>query len=322
MTYMTKDDLKKMSQDVLVIPFSDETAGALHEFCMTQTEDIDNDKMSELIMSMLYRTDGSDLYHEVFDYLTDKEINLGFDLKVIIPTLTEYIILLSIEEEEDPESQAVFSLMLKNALLSVIKGNAKLANVEGVGKCFGIYNDFLNDYKLYEEGDGNDLIKKVLDNDEKTISFEEEGESDKLKFLVFDAACFRYQKLKKDMEGDGDTDVKKVFNMVDVLVSQTPWIYVEDNISNSLDELFVKLEIQDKYFSLREIVEELQSKSDDDVDNDYNSTSLILRLINKENVGLGLMDDSVKITLKEFAIYLYYEMLTEYFLNNSNNEEE
>ena len=98
---MTKDDLKKMSQDVLVMPFSDETAGVLHEFCLTQTEDIGNDRMSKLIMSMLSRIDELDLYHEVFGYLTNKDINLGFDLKVIIPILTEYIILLSIEEEED-----------------------------------------------------------------------------------------------------------------------------------------------------------------------------------------------------------------------------
>ena len=38
---MTKDDLKKMSQDVLVMPLSDEIATALHEFCMTQREEID-----------------------------------------------------------------------------------------------------------------------------------------------------------------------------------------------------------------------------------------------------------------------------------------
>lgn len=318
---MTKDDLKKMSQDVLVMPFSDEIATALHEFCMTQTEDNDYSKMSELIMSMLSRTDETDLYHKVFDYLTDKEIGLGFDLKVIVPILTEYIILLSIEEENS-ESQAVYSLMLKNALLGVVKGNAKVVNVECVTKCYGIYQDFLNDDKSYEEGNGNDLIEKVLDNEEETISFDEEGEIDKLKSLIFDASCYRYQKLKEDMEVDGDTDVKKVFNLVDTLVSQTPWVYVEDDISNSLNELFGKLQIQDKSFSLREIVEELQTNSDDDADNEYNSTSLILRLINKENVGLGLMDDNVKITLKEFAIYLYYEMLTEYFLDNSNHEEE
>ena len=319
---MTKDDLKKMSQDVLVMPFSDEIAAALHEFCMTQTEDIDYCKMSELIMSMLSRTDETDLYHKVFDYLTDKEIVLGFDLKVIVPILTEYIILLSIEEEEESESQVVYSLMLKNALLGVVKGNAKAANLEGIAKCYDIYKDFLNDDKSYEEDNGNDLIEKVLDNEGETISFDDAGEIDKLKSLIFDASCYRYQKLKEDMEGDGDTDVKKVFNLVDTLVSQTPWIYVEANISNSLRELFEKLEIQDKSFCLRNIVEELKTNSEDDADNEYNSTSLILRLINKENVGLGLMDDNVKITLKEFAIYLYYEMLTEYFLDNSNHEEE
>lgn len=316
---MTKDDLKKMSQDVLVMPFSDEIATALHEFCMTQTENIDYSKMSELIMSMLSRTDETDLHHKVFDYLTDNEIGLGFDLKVIVPILAEYIILLSIEDEEDSESQAIYSLMLKNALLGVVKGNAKVANVEGMAKCYGIYKDFLNVDKTYEEDNGNDLIEKVLDNKGEAIRFDEAGEIDKLKSLIFDASCYRYQKLKEDMEGNGDTDVKEVFNLVDTLVSQTPWIYAEDDISNSLDELFGKLKIQDISFSLREIVEELKTNSENDVNNEYNTTSLILRLINKENVGLGLMDDNVKITLKEFAIYLYYEMLTEYFLDNSNH---
>lgn len=318
---MTKDDLKKMSQDVLVMPFSDEIATALHEFCVTQTEDIDYCKMSELIMSMISRRDELDLYHKVYDYLTDKEIDLGFDLSVIVPILTEYIILLSIEEEDESETQAVYSLMFKNALLGVVKGKAMVANVHGVAKCFSIYKDFLNDDKSYEEGEGNELIEKVLDNEEETISFDEVGDTNQLKSLIFDAVCYRYQKLKDNLECDGDTEVKKVFNMVDTLVSQSPWIYAEDAISDSLDELFERLDIQDKTYSLKEIVEELQSNTDD-TDKDYNPTSLILRLINKEEVGLGLMDDGVKMTLKEFAIYLYYEMLTEYFLENSNNEEE
>ena len=138
--------------------------------------------------------------------------------------------------------------MLKNALLGVVKGNAKVANVEGMAKCYGIYKDFLNVDKTYEEDNGNDLIEKVLDNKGEAIRFDEAGEIDKLKSLIFDASCYRYQKLKKDMEGNGDTDVKEVFNLVDTLVSKTPWIYAEDDISNSLDELFGKLKIQDISF--------------------------------------------------------------------------
>ena len=44
MTMADKNTLKKMSQDVLVIPFSDELAESLDNFCSQQAEDISKER--------------------------------------------------------------------------------------------------------------------------------------------------------------------------------------------------------------------------------------------------------------------------------------
>ena len=48
-----KKILREMSQDVLVIPFTEEMADKLDKFCRIQIENIEQNKVEKLIMSFL-----------------------------------------------------------------------------------------------------------------------------------------------------------------------------------------------------------------------------------------------------------------------------
>lgn len=56
-----KKILREMSQDVLVIPFTEEMADKLDKFCRIQIENIEQNKVEKLIMSFLTRKNDKEL---------------------------------------------------------------------------------------------------------------------------------------------------------------------------------------------------------------------------------------------------------------------
>lgn len=67
-----KKTLKEMSQDVLVIPFSDELAESLDSFCSQQAEDITIERFGELTISFLNRENDEEL-EEAFETFCKEE---------------------------------------------------------------------------------------------------------------------------------------------------------------------------------------------------------------------------------------------------------
>lgn len=68
-----KKILREMSQDVLVIPFTEEMAEKLDKFCRIQIENIEQNKVEKLIMSFLTRKNDKELEMAFNKYATESE---------------------------------------------------------------------------------------------------------------------------------------------------------------------------------------------------------------------------------------------------------
>ena len=68
-----KKILREMSQDVLVIPFTEEMADKLDKFCRIQIENIEQNKVEKLIMSFLTRKNDKELEMAFNKYATESE---------------------------------------------------------------------------------------------------------------------------------------------------------------------------------------------------------------------------------------------------------
>ena len=127
MTMADKNTLKKMSQDVLVIPFSDELAELLDSFCSQQAEDISKERFGELTISFLNRVKDEELEEAFETFRNEEGVNGNLSKTAIMPVLAEQIVLKAIDGAGASKESALYSLMLKNALILAVKGNGFVA---------------------------------------------------------------------------------------------------------------------------------------------------------------------------------------------------
>lgn len=204
MIMVDKKILREMSQDVLVIPFTEEMADKLDKFCRIQIENIEQNKVEKLIMSFLTRKNDKELEMAFNKYATESEQTNNILPVAILPVLAEYIVLLVIDGCEETKRRALYTLMLKNALLIAVKGDGFVAHPKAVADIFGNYYDYLRDEKVFGKGEeNNNVLAELLDADEESFT-EKIGEvdSETIKAIVYDAVLYRYANFIKDIKID------------------------------------------------------------------------------------------------------------------------
>ena len=197
-----KKILREKSQDVLVIPFTEEMADKLDKFCRIQIENIEQNKVEKLIMSFLTRKNDKELEMAFNKYATESEQTNNILPVAILPVLAEYIVLLVIDGCEETKRRALYTLMLKNALLIAVKGDGFVAHPKAVADIFGNYYDYLRDEKVFGKGEeNNNVLAEVLDAAEESFT-EKIGEvdSETIKAIVYDAVLYRYANFIKDIK--------------------------------------------------------------------------------------------------------------------------
>ena len=320
---MDKSVLLRMSQEVLVIPFEEEIATALDDFCRSQISGIDYDRMAELIFCVLLRKNEGDIEGALLQYMEDYKLAGKFSAQVIMPVLLEYIVLLLIDEAETEGQKATFSLMLKNALLGVVKGVGHVIQPEVYIPTFGMYSQYLDEKKTFEENEAEELLPQFLDAPSGTtqFTFKEIGDAAKIKSLMYDAANYRYQNLIDNLTLTEASDITKVYNLIDNLVNESPWMYIDKKPAQTIKRLFTTLGIDNTTVEIKDIVTELAPlyAESDEV---FNPTSILLSLIKGEEDICKVSSDGNKIELMDFAVYLYYELQAERMMEENEIGEE
>lgn len=313
----------KMSQEVLVIPFEENIASMLDEFCRSQMSGVDYDRMAELIFCFLLRKNDEDIEGALLQYMEDHDLQGKLSARVIMPVLIEYIVLLLIDEAETEGQKATFSLMLKNALLGVVKGVGHVICPEVILPIFGKYMMYLDEEKTFVENEAERLLPRILDAPSETTQFvfKETGDATKIKSLMYDAASYRYQNLVDNLKLTEGSVIGKVFDLVDNLANESPWMYVDRKPAQTIKKLFVKQGIDNITVEINDIVDELTPIYVES-ETVFNSTSIILNLIKGEEDICKVMSDGNKIKLMDFAVYLYYELQAERMMEENKIEEE
>jgi len=313
-----KTTLSQMSKDVLVIPFSDETAEKIDKFCCGQIEGIDTDRVEELILSFLNRKSDSELQKAFEKYATENEMVSDLSIEAIMPVIAEYIVLKVIEDCEDEGDRALFSLMLKNALILAVKGEGFVANAQAVANMFGYYFAYLTDEKSFEKEDNN-AVSELLEADDDSFSEKwADVDGDIAKAIVFDAVQYRYKNFVDALKVDTENIIKGAYILVNQLVKNSPWLYADIEPAQTINQ---KLgEAGTRTVTLTTVKEELKGIVEKDGD-EYRLTSVLLRLIVDDDEDIALAG-STELTISELAVYLYYELLVEAICENKEENEE
>ena len=302
-----KKTLKEMSQDVLVIPFSDELAESLDSFCSQQAEDITIERFGELTISFLNRENDEELEEAFETFCKEEGVDDNLSKTAIMPVLAEHIVLKSVEGAESSEERALYSLMLKNALSLAVKGNGFVAYPEAISETFSTYYDFIMDERTFgKEDENNAVTRSLLDSEVETMTETiNEADGEVLKAIAYDAASYRYQQMVDGIKIDSENLVQSIYEMVEKLVTEAPWKYIDRDPAETIKKILgeaVNTEVK-----LGDVIDCLSEKKEED---DLLTTSILMRLIAGDDSDIELSRE-VRFGAAELAVYLYYEMLAE-----------
>lgn len=307
MTMADKNTLKKMSQDVLVIPFSDELAESLDSFCSQQAEGMTKERFGELTISFLNREKNDELEGAFETFCEEEGVNDNLSRTAIMPVLAEHIVLKSVEGAESSEEGALYSLMLKSALILAVKGNGFVAYPEAIAETFSTYYDFIMDERTFgKEDEDNAVTRSLLDSEVETLTEKtNEADGEVLKAIVYDAASYRYEQMVVGIKIDTENLVQSIYDMVGKLVAEAPWKYIDKDPAETIKKILG--EAANTEMKLGDVIDSLSEEKEED---DLLNTSILMRLIGGDDSDIELSGD-VRFGAAELAVYLYYEMLAE-----------
>lgn len=313
-----KKTLKEMSQDVFVIPFSDELAESLDSFCSQQAEDITIERFGELTISFLNRENDEELEEAFETFCKEEGVDDNLSKTAIMPVLAEHIVLKSVEGAESSEERALYSLMLKNALILAVKGNGFVAYPEAISETFSTYYDFIMDERTFGKEDENHAVtRSLLDSEVETLTEKiNEADGEVLKAIAYDAASYRYQQMVEGIKIDSENLVQSIYEMVEKLVTEAPWKYIDRDPAETIKKILG--EAVDTELKLDEVIDSLCEEKEED---DLLTTSILMRLIGGDDSDIELSRD-VRFGAAELAVYMYYEMLTEAIVKELEETEE
>lgn len=309
-------NLKNFLDGATVIPLRDDTLSALDAICQAYIEDVESLSIIDEMSSYLY----ADVCPaEFIDFLQESinQSNIGIkhmseSLKI---RLAQYVLYKTIIREDDPSERTFLCsnwmnyTVLKHNELSSLPNSLLLSNLYP----FHIHSYILN---LYNQRCSNESIEtavcKLLSSipankyEDGGFDFEDPSVWDALRYICDEATLMQINThiSKIQIESPNITTVYCALkDVVDIL----KYPYYNTDIVNILSKILNGK--RNTRTELWRYIEQLQNSVAKPA---YNlESSIILRAIRSKNDQFNIRNKSLKMGIKEFAVYLFYEFLLE-----------
>ena len=318
--------IKKFLEGSVVIPYSDDLLSVIDKACHSYISEEEEDKYADIeIMAECFLWGiGAEDFQSVLNDSVNKENTINTLPKVVIQRLAAYECYIMIMEEEDERISSIMATIFMNYLLSE---KTCLKCIPCGDMIHEIYNKHLSKYiakndKSCDTGD-LELIKGIAEAEDavKYIT-ETAGEktdemqvNDLLKELAKSAAYYKYDRALRDSFSEEIQDpFVKVFFAVCNLMKHTEYCYYSYLFFPKIMGLLDKTE-QNKRKTISKIMESLRPNADRFVNKSLSGSSLILRLLHGDKIPSRDVLNATQISVKEFCVYSYYELLIENILN-------
>lgn len=320
------EKIKKFLEGSVVIPYSDELLSVIDKACHSYISEEEEDKYADIEKMAEYFLwgIGAEDFQSVLNDSVNKENTINTLPKVVIQRLAAYECYIMIMEEEDERISSIMATIFMNYLLSE---KTCIKCVPCGDMIHEIYNKHLSKYmakddKCCDTGD-LDLIKGIAEAEDAvkyiTETAEEETEEMPVKYLLKElakaAAYYEYDKALRDSFSKEIQDpFVKVFFAVCNLMKYTAYSYYDYPFFTKIMGLLDKTELN-KRKTISKIMESLRPNANRFVNKPLSGSSLILRLLHGDKIPSRDVLNATQISVKEFCVYLYYELLIENILN-------
>lgn len=316
------DKLKRFLEGSVVIPYSDNILEAIGTACHSynKDEDINRFELFENMVECFLTGKDDKNFHAVLNDSVENDGTLTVLPNVVVQRIAGYKSYIMVMEADSEEDSSIMSTIFMNYILLVKK---RLNNIPCSDLIIEIYNKHLSCYikdndKLRNLNDTG-LIKTIAEAEEPiAILNEKEDETNinkQLLVLAKSAAFYQYDKIfnGNDVKNIGDP-FARIFVALCKMVHETSYIYYDYPFYLKSMELLSNDECKSRK-SIGKIIDSIQSYADEWPESLNSNSSLLLRLIKNENRESILTMLTTQLGIKEFTVYLYYELMVEEILN-------
>ena len=327
------EKIKRFLEGAAVIPYNDELLSLIDEAChsyISEEEEIKYEDIEKMAECFLWGI-GVEEFQSILNDSINNENTIKTLPKVVIQRLAAYECYIMIMEEEDERISSIMATIFMNYILSV---KTRLKSIPCGDLIHEIYNKHISKYIRKNDRvcdiEDFDLIKGIAEAEDAVKYITETAEektnemqvNDLLKELAKSAAYYKYDRALRDSFSEEIQDpFVKVFFAVCNLMKHTEYCYYSYLFFPKIMGLLDKTE-QNKRTKISKIMESLRPNADRFVNKSLSGSSLILRLLHGDKIPSRDVLNATQISVKEFCVYLYYELLIENILNQINDNGE
>ena len=300
-------ELKKLLQRTLVVPYNDEETARLEKVCESylQDDDFNDDTVADLaIMVMTHIQDDrlKSKFANLYEVQNGEKLIIS---KPVCEALGAYTVYKAVFSEN-----VIYNLALLNSMVLMNKRWEHSSFPELFAKCIEKALEVVDNESLLEIvddsvfitqlfGDKNELENTTMDSDSLKI----------LKRLARDAWYYRTLEYINSDKLKGYNTYTKAYIALKHIVASMPWFFLNERAVDQIKEIVPNTNA--KELTIEEIADMVRPFYDPDQKLNCNSSLLLHVIADKDHRAVGFPFMKTTLSVREFAMYLYYELILE-----------
>ncbi len=297
-------DLNQILDGATAIPYSDTLISTLDTACHTYKIENELERVDELVVGFVTGIIPNEFKKHIEEAMREQEFH-EIPTNDVLVRLAQYIVLETILENEDELNKAICASKLMNYMLVTKALKRPIPNADSLLEVYEYHiSEYLKDVDTVPEDIQTD-IRTTIPAEDFPLEISEE-DADALRLIFKEAELYRIEHwLTSDEIQDIESPFVKVYIGLSKMFDHLAYCFYNIDLKKVIRLLLNNTKKTRK--KLSNIIEELvQSKCEFNAN--CSETSVILSMIKGKNqVDSG----NVILNIEEFAVYLYYELLTE-----------
>lgn len=315
--------LNTLLNTCLIVPYDNETIDRLTNICNIYISRHDNtDDLSHLSICLFSKKWNEEFHKELESIYLESygtEIKLP---KCTLKAFATYIINGILDNHED---DGIYALSVMNCMMLL---NGHLNDTPYPDVFMTHMNTFQNYFKenceLDEENieeifstvfpsfkEGNDELEDIFTEDLTKVD-------SNLRSLLRDAWYYRtLQNVHKERKQAKETTnpYNWVFHTIYHVIENMPWLFINNNVRHLITEITSDTKEEHEFLLVKEIIELIDIDTGNIILDFPHQSSIILRLLKHDSALEGVNFNKTTLSIKQFAAYLYFELLLEKAMN-------
>lgn len=307
--------LQNLLNGVVVTPYDATITERLTEVCDNFAEKVTVETIDRYVQAFVYNRPDMDFKQKVEEKYA--ELYPEEDAVVLPPlftiVLSQYISLKAITQIMTGRNQATASLKLMNYMLYRKGSLTRLILPNNIKPMFWKMDAYISQQDNIAVDGGYKYLGNILSDPAFLDGHyqEEEVKKEVRKMAKMTELYNRQRIVELHASKKADNPFVRVYNLILDLFEHNKWLFLKHDIVTTLN-VVLSDEEKKKSSSIENIVNELVA-AEVEVFEEAEEASLLLRYVSKEEqVPMELK--TRRLTVMEFGVYLYYEVLLEYII--------